>query len=65
MTEYLPEWNGVKKGEKVMADGQPCTLVHAVVRDGVVQHLMVVADKYRTWHAVSPNDVVPIKKGKK
>jgi len=65
MTEYLPEWNGVKKGEKVMADGQPCTLVHAVVVDGKLSHLMVVADKYRTWHAVSPSEVTPIKKGKK
>jgi hypothetical protein len=64
MTEYLPEWNGIKKGEKVMADGQPCTLVHAVVRDGVVQHLMVVSE-YRTWFAVSPDEVVPMKKGKK
>jgi len=64
MTEYLPEWNGVKKGEKVMADGQPCTLVHAAVVDGVVQYLMVVSE-FRTWHKCLPNEVTPIKKGKK
>lgn len=65
MTDYLPEWNGVKKGETLMADGQPCRFVHAVVVEGVVLHLMVVAEKYRTWHAVRPQDCTPIKKGKK
>jgi hypothetical protein len=64
MTEYLPEWNGVKKGEKLMAEGQPCTLVHAVVVDGELSHLMVVSE-YRSWYAVLPVDAAPIKKGKK
>ena len=64
MTEYLPVWNGMKKGDKCVADGQPCTFVHAAVADGVVKYLMVVSE-YRNWYAVQPDEVVPTKRGKK
>lgn len=64
MTEYLPEYEGIKKGDTVLVDGQPCRFVHAVVSEGAVKHLMVVSE-FRTWYAVAPEEVQLKKRGKK